>query len=264
MPHNSYKDWPSVTQITGLLSKDEYLVPWAAKHGTLKAKAILDFVIPGLYTDPIGFIKDDWFKEHKLKREEFWLNHDDLRDRAQKQGVAYHDELETNLRFKYGETDSEPPKPSEHVEALLRWTDLVGLIPKALERHVVSEQCGFHGTFDCLAEAFSEQSDNEELVDWKFTSRIDPVSVGLQLAGYAIALPDENIDFGTVVRTYQLKKPAKKDELKQTANGAKYSFSGLTSYIETRTFKLKHLKPEFLKLLDLYNLKHERGMWAKV
>ena len=259
---------PSVTQIVGLLDKSLFLVPWASKLGTLKAKALLD-VIPAMGVDPVSCIKDEWFEDNRIKRSDFWKEHKQMADEAAKRGSRFHEDIEAVLRKEFGFPQAEANPElidiaSEwaYIRAAEKWAKRVGLKPLAFEEHVVSKDHAYGGTFDCVGEI----GDKLEIIDWKLTGQISDTYI-IQMAGYwqgYFEKTGKKFDGARVVRPYELKRAAKADATDETAEGYKHSFAGSNIYVEERRYTdLHYYFDMFLKLRELYDFVHKAGKWSR-
>lgn len=234
MPHQDIflngKRLPTVTEITGIVDKSMWLVPWASKHGTLKTKALADYVVGKSAGEDqgVGCIPDSWFEANNLKRADFWKSCDELTKEAQERGIHRHEQIEKALK-----DNTTPEDPL--VQGVVDWAHAVGFKPVVFEFKVTSEKHMYGGTFDCAG--YIDKT--LVLVDWKFTGRLEK-SYRMQAAAYAAAFEEqahEIVDELRIIRPYELQKKAKKNDIKATTNGVKYSFEGKDVYVEEQTFK---------------------------
>lgn len=257
--------WPSVTEIAGKLDKSDYLVPWAARHGTLKAKAIAEHAAGPEWNEAewrklADEIPDSWFKENKVKREDFWKNNEELSADAADKGIRFHENVERVLREQFNLNGDGHLPDDEAAITVGRWADVVGFIPFEFERKVINRKDKYHGTFDCLGRIGGKMV----LADWKKTNMIG-AAYALQLAGYIGAYAEETGDWiedARVVRVYELKRPAKKTDAQRTANGWKWSFEGSRMYIEERRYTgMRHHFRLFIYLREIWDYVNKKGMW---
>ena len=190
-----------------------------------------------------------------------WTACEKLKEEKREQGIAFHESVEAALKFKFGFTKEEP-NWDEAVEVVMRWADRVGFKPIAFEEHVVSEVDGYNGTFDCAGMI----GDDLILVDWKRTSQISDTYV-IQMAGYYRAYllqAGKAFKEARVIRPYELKNPAKKDEVKQTAGGWKYSFAGMKFFVEERRYtNLDRYMKIFLHCREIWDFVNKKGPWKQ-
>lgn len=259
-------DYPSVTQIAALAEdKSRYLVPWAARHGTLKLKAFADIVASDYAHDPNNFVNlipDEWFEDNRIERENFWKSHDELGKAAQDTGKEFHEDVENYLRHKFNLPPIKTMKLDLFAYAVECWADVVGFTPVEFEKKVISKTYLYGGTYDCLGKV----NDVPVLVDWKRTSQIG-ISYAVQLGGYVQAHYEETgewIDDCRIVRPYELKKVAKASGHELTSTGCKWSFAGSNIFIEERRYTdMQKYVDVFLKLRDIWDFANQKGAWAK-
>lgn len=181
-----------------------------------------------------------------------WAQCQKILKEKQDNGIKFHASVEQALKYHFGFIKEEP-NWDENVEVVIRWADRVGFTPTEFEKHVVSRKHFYGGTYDCLG---TIPKIGWVMPDWKLTSQISE-TYALQLAGYYQAHYEETgerIVEGRVIRPYELKTVAKKDEIKETANGWKHSFYGLNVYIEERIYKdLGKDVENFLACLKIWN-----------
>lgn len=257
MSHEPYivdgQRWPSVTEIAGVIDKSKWLNPWASKHGTLKAKALLSVLSPTIlqqtpevnpYPEEIvKLIPDDFFTKNRLSRDEFWMSCEEIKDEAAAKGTGFHARLHSALSGVEGEFGDE-------VQAVERWAKLNEMKPGALfEQKVINKFDCYHGTYDC----FAQLADGYYIIDWKRSKQIDK-SYFVQLGGYSRALHREEDWSLMVVRVKEGVFAAKEDDTKVVApNHYRYKFKGLKTRIETKeTDDIAKYEGLFMKCLEIW------------
>lgn len=188
-----------------------------------------------------------------------WAACEKMKEEKREQGIAFHESVEAALKFKFG-FEKQEPTWDESVEVVLRWADVAKFRPIDFERHVISAKHDYNGTFDCAGMI----DPSLVIVDWKRTSHVALTYV-LQMVGYAQAYFEETgewFDEARVIRPYELKRPAAKDDVKQTADGWKYSFKGMNMFIEERRYRnLERYLPLFLHCRDIWDFVNSKGLW---
>ncbi len=221
MPHQDVilngKRCPSVTQITGVIGKGEWLLKYYAKHGTLKLNALREAT--GLSADDaLAKVPDSFFEDNRLEREDFWKDADSLKVKAQERGIGLHSTFENAAKaLMLGQTLEDNP----FVSALDYWLKDRGFTFKAFEKFVLCEKHEYGGTFDALVVG---PDGREVVVDWKFTNRLKVDNV-LQMAGYDIALGGKSRP-GCLLRISESAKPAKVTKTGLTKAGRTFQFAG--------------------------------------
>lgn len=178
----------------------------------------------------------------------------------QELGIKFHSDIENYINWSYKSVGPEPDW-DENVQAVIDWADVVEFSPEYLEQHVISHIYKYGGTFDCLGEI----NNKPVLVDWKLTGQLSETYV-LQLAGYYQAAKENGLKFSEarVVRPYQLEKPALKNEVRQTANGYKYSFKDSNIFIEERRYEsLEKYFDAFLNCRKIWDFLNKKGIWQE-
>lgn len=257
MPHKEglVPGWPSVTGVTGLLDKSKYLCPWYGKHGTLKAKALLDAcgIIDAM--TPVEAIPDSWFKAYKLERTDFWKDGQEMTKAAAERGTKLHDDIQSMF-----EQYLEPATDS--LSAIRRWADIVEAQVIDFERDVKSESCRYYGTYD--TRFLIDQK--TVLVDWKSGGVYD--SHALQLSGYAHAIIEvqgvDAVHSGRIIRPKENKTEASEDTVENTFFGSRYEFAGLKTRIEEYIYPdLGIYFDDFLRLRLLWDFVNRKGQWER-
>lgn len=221
MPHTDVilngKRLPSVTQISGVIGKGEWLLKYYAKHGTLKLNALREAV--GLSAEEaLSKVPDAFFDAANLEREDFWKDADALKTKAQERGIGLHTTFENAAKaLMTGQGLEDNP----FVSALDFWLKDRGLTFLAFEKFVMSEKHLYGGTFDALVK---DPAGNEVVVDWKFTNRLKNDNV-LQMAGYDIALGGKP-RAGCLLRISESARPAKVTQQGVTKAGRTFKFAG--------------------------------------
>ncbi len=189
-----------------------------------------------------------------------WAACEKKKKESQEKGIKFHEDVEKALKFHFGMLKDEP-EWDEDVEAVVRWADLIGINPLHFEKKVISKKHKFGGTFDFSGET----TDEIILVDWKRTAHIDRSYV-LQLGGYFGAYLEQDKVFcnqARLIRPFALSKESLVDQIKETKNGWRYRFKGLSVGIEERRFTdLEKVYQEFLKLRDIWDFINQKGIWT--
>lgn len=254
------KDCPSVTDISGILDKSFFLVPWASKHGTTKVEALIECL--ALSKDDIKLQKEI-LEKYELDPATFFSNHDDIGKLSRERGSWFHKCVEEAISFKYGLKMNGRMKDDElvrvedaekYVPFVSRWCERVGLKPLFLEQYYQSKEYLFGGT----ADLFGIVGDILTVVDWKLTGQISK-SFPIQMAGYGVLYAENNAGIfpkeGRIIRPYQLSKEAKIDEVKVLKNSIKHTFKGSNIFIEEKHYpNLEEYKQHFLALRKIYDI----------
>lgn len=254
-------EYPSVTEVVGILDKP-FLVPWAAKHGVLKAEAVAEAIQGAADLDREDILDEipvTWFSDNKLTREDFWKGHEELGKEAQERGKKFHEDVEHALK---NLVNGVAVDVTSDVWAVCEWTRRAKFEPLKFEQYVESRKYKYGGTFDC-----SGQIDKKPiLIDWKRTGQISENYV-LQLAAYAQAHYETFgawIAEGRIIRPYELKRPAKEDSCEEMASGIKWSFKGSCWYVEERVYEaLDHYIAPFVWCRKLYDFLNKKGEWER-
>lgn len=190
MPHTPFiaptgeTDWPSVTQIVGVIAKPQ-LMAWYAKVGTEEAKRVLDST-------------------------------GDL-------GTQVHADIFNRLSGSVVDTTVITDTAKEMTDCFFeKFAEPFKAKPIELEKKVVSEEHRYHGTFDGIIECEGlikgiGYHKGPILVDWKTSSGIYD-TMGIQLGGYWLATPNAP-KHGLIVRID--KKKNKKGKYTIQAKGFK-------------------------------------------
>ena len=169
---------PSVTQITGVLSKDA-LLQWGANQS---AYFLRDRLRGASEEELLGMIGDDGlFNEarfaHRRKKEE-----------AADIGTQAHQWIERVLRWEQDRTKKpEAPEVRRCCEAALAFLDASKLRHVSTEQRIYSRRYGYAGTLDKIALL----AGRHVVLDWKTGSGIWPEH-RLQTAAYAAAWEEEH------------------------------------------------------------------------
>jgi hypothetical protein len=194
---------PSVTTIIGVLAKPA-LIGWAAKEerkATIAASYAVcseHLFVLGAELDAEQFAKD---VEAMLGKERA---HQKLMREAQTVGTAVHAWIEWQLKNELeveGADEHQPPTDHPVVAECLskwkEWRESVNLKPLAVEQRLASQDYGFAGTLDLLAEVDGKVV----VIDFKTSKAIYAESF-LQNCAYRLALSESGVstEGGLIVR----------------------------------------------------------------
>lgn len=254
-----------MTEAVGIISKP-YLVPWASKHGKLKAEAIARHSFTAVMGDrdreiqewkqAVDYIPDSWFTDHKLKREDFWKDCEDIKEQARERGHTYHTLIEDCMRANF---IGQPlvgiitHKDAGIIKSLAAWLKINSVIIKSFEETLINDTYGYQGTPDAIGEI----NGRVFIIDWKFTNGFD-LSKLLQLAGYGLCLCKPNVG-GVLVRFFELKASAVKDTVKKLKHTIIYNFEGSQWGIEE--YRIDDLSIYYEPFLECLNLAKLQRSW---
>lgn len=238
MPHidivkdSSGRALPSVTQILSVIDKP-FVDKWAVKHSTTKAKLLQDILGPDV--DLVKEIKGEVLEKLGIERDDFWLNGEELGQRAATRGKNFHKIIEDYYH---------KIPPTSETEKLYKLLDAY-LLEKEfeiaeIEKLVINEQLGYRGTLDVI---FRENERYLIVGDWKFTNSIH-IEQLLQLAGYGQAYIEGPVK-GLIVRIAERKAKPRKESI--------LDFPELGYVIEERKVEdLSVLYPVFNSCLEIW------------
>ena len=170
----------SVSSACGIIDKSQPLIMWASK---LAMDFFGDFIGKPLTLEQF---KEGVYQHCKKKKE------------AASIGNAVHDYCE---KYIYGIKDEYPEdeKVKNGIIGFLEWINTGNIKITESEKMVYSRNHNFVGTFDALAEVDGKTV----LIDFKTSNNFYPLEMGMQTAGYQIALEEENnikVDYRLIVR----------------------------------------------------------------
>ncbi len=205
MPHQETvivngRELPSVTQILRVIDKP-YVDKWAIKHSLVKARLL---VPSESRASMLSKISDDILEAEGLDRETFWMDGEEIGQKAAKRGRELHNVVESFLLGK-------PPEPGQ--ENLVKLVDQFLRRMKwgvmEIEKLVIHEPLGYRGTLDAILAV-----PHPMVTDWKFTGRVQKETV-LQLSAYGQAYaPNSSSLPGAIIRIAERKgKPRKRNVL---------------------------------------------------
>ena len=228
MPHKvneKHPDWPSVTEVVGLLDKP-WLRYWYGKLGTEEAE-----------------------KQAAV---------------ASERGRKFHEEIAglVGERTKLGEW---VVVGSDEVNPLVwRLRDMM-FDPHHAEEPVESNLHRYYGCPDVWGDSINSATCVVDFKFTNTGSPRTALQLAGYMQAINETFPQEpKVISGVVLRVYELKTPAKESKITETAAGRKHSYKGSKFYLEeVNYYNLSEYLKVFLKLRDVWDFENERGKFER-